>query len=189
MADYQRIRDSVHERFLARGLCYREYSLFLRSRDSAEQLIGQLNRNMQFMLEENCISESELVSLIDDPTYDLSISYPEVFAWAVKTCREGFLDWFLSRADVAQYFPDALHWAAKEGLTGILEILIRHGASVRDEDSSPLRYAAANGQVKAVEVLLAAGADPSARGFEAQRLARLGGHDSAAALVAKPVAR
>lgn len=55
-----------------------------------------------------------------------------------------------------------LHPAAHDGHTGIVRLLLRHGAEVNSHNNSgmtPLHYAARNGQEKTVELLMEMGAD------------------------------
>jgi len=55
----------------------------------------------------------------------------------------------------------ALHWAAQEGQTAAIEVLLSAGAAVgaaNNQGWTPLHYAAQSGQIAAIEALLAAGA-------------------------------
>lgn len=69
----------------------------------------------------------------------------------------------------SNYTRPALHWAAAGGHTTIITELIRHKAPLEDIDDSgftPLLKAAGRGHQEAVDLLLAAGADPTARSGE-----------------------
>src|SRR2546426_930711 len=60
-----------------------------------------------------------------------------------------------------------LHDAALGGDTGVVKILLDHGADVNardtEADATPLYYAASWGRQAAVELLISRGADPNAR--------------------------
>jgi len=60
-----------------------------------------------------------------------------------------------------------LHIAAEEGMTGVMDALLRGGASVGSraswEGGTPLHHAAGGGSAEAMNLLLEAGADPEAR--------------------------
>ncbi len=73
-----------------------------------------------------------------------------------------------ARIDTALRGAQALHFAAKAGFTGAMEVLLDNGAPVdarTDEGETPLRYALKAGpradMAKTVELLLARGADPN----------------------------
>ncbi|KAI8514584.1 Unconventional myosin-XVI [Branchiostoma belcheri] len=73
--------------------------------------------------------------------------------------------------DVNQRFPwlygeTALHWASRYGQTGVVKLLIQHGADVgaRDIDGgTALHLAIRNGHTRIVELLIQHGADVTAR--------------------------
>jgi len=60
------------------------------------------------------------------------------------------------------YGQTALHYAAREGRTGCIQVLLQHGANpnARNRDMrTPLHWAASNGSASAVRALAAGGAD------------------------------
>jgi len=64
------------------------------------------------------------------------------------------------------YEQTALHYAAREGRTKCIEVLLYHGANpnARNKDNrTPLHWAASNGSASAVRTLVAGGADLMAK--------------------------
>lgn len=183
MADHTHIRDAVHQRLAAKRICTHEYALFLRARHDLPRLVAQLSRKMTFMLEHELITESELMALIEDPVLDLTATHAQLFVWFVKNQREAPLDWLLSKIDVSEHFPDAVQWAVRRGASGVVRVLLQHGASASHNDNAPLRYAAFHGHAAVVQQLLSAGADANARDQEAARFARVAGHHAVASIL------
>lgn len=93
-----------------------------------------------------------------------------------RACREGDLE------KAGEYLekganPNAtdelgrtpLHWAAWNGHTGIVKILIEEGANPNATDNdgwTPLHYAASDGQIEAAKLLIEAGSNPKAIDIE-----------------------
>ena len=78
---------------------------------------------------------------------------------------------------------DALVAACVAGDLPTVERLLSTGADIHVGDDLPLRSAAAFGYVHCCRVLLAAGADPEARGGDALACAERGGHTCTVALL------
>ena len=177
MEQYYPIRDAIHERLLKANICSSHYLIFLRHRNNINKLVKMLIENMDYMLDRECISESELICLLDDPQFkDMPQAYGSVLAWAIKRRRVAFLDWFITRNELGGFYPDATYWAAKLGYTDILLVLISHGSDIAVWNHAPLRYAAANGNLDTVERLVALGADITADNNGAVRYAEQNGH-------------
>jgi len=174
---YYPVRDAIHDRLVEADICPTYYSRFIRLRNRIERLIGMLSQNMDFMLNSECISESELIRLLEEPRFhELEKANGVILAWSIKKNRVVFLEWFLKRGGLEKHYPDAIYWAAKLGQTDVLSALIAHGAEVSAWNHAPLRYAAWNGHLQAVKLLLAEGSDVSADNYGAERLAALNEH-------------
>lgn len=95
----------------------------------------------------------------------------------------------LDQLSEMQYQSNALHLAARDGHTAVIEVLLKAGADVNaleGTDSTALMYAAYNGHLEAVELLIEQGADLNVRdqgGQTALYWANFRNHTDIAALI------
>ena len=104
------------------------------------------------------------------PQHSGGVPTPEqAFQYAAKTGNLDQVQVLLPSVDVNSQGVDggtALHRAASYGRTGIVELLLAHGADPNARDKSqntPLHSAVATSQIDAAAVLLQRGADPNAQ--------------------------
>ncbi len=100
----------------------------------------------------------------------------EALAWAARSDAVAAIDALVARGasvDADVYRGTALTWAATKGRVRAVRSLLSHGATVNlrgtfggpshGSGTTALHHAAESGQVEVMEVLLAAGADPTLR--------------------------
>ena len=172
----------MHKRLIDSGVCADALGHFLDHTNDIPALVEQLKAHIPYILKHNCITDTDLMSLVADKNFDFSPAYKDIFIWSVRTDRWEFLDWFLRRVDVSAEMDEGLYHAARNGRRALAEVLLRHGASPSGQGGAPLRYAAAMGHADVVSLLLGAGCNAVGNNEEALRLAKEAGHRHVVAL-------
>lgn len=106
----------------------------------------------------------------------------QLLKWLIEAAQAGHLPFvrFLCPRAPKQGMNRALHWAAKRGHVGIVQVLVEHGARANSRQDAALQLAARQGHLEVVKYLLelpqTCGVYPGRRDSAALRQAARGGH-------------